>query len=177
MNTTFCSKIAYSITFVCDSGISYHTIPPKKTFSLVLIPYYFCLTSCHLLSSAPPLQLPVDFQERVSTHIEKHGRSGGVTMAMCHSPYSDAVPTAIIAKVLEKPEPGSSCPATRSPSPAPQDGDFLSNNMGTGSTDQLNRRTAYKTSDLYSRLVGLVAFYVHASVCMLLWLKAAKLSK
>lgn len=65
---------------------------------------------------------------------------------MCHSNYSDAVPTAIIAKVLEKPEAGSSCPVTRSPSPQPQDGDFLT---GTGSTDHLNRRIAYKTSDLY----------------------------
>lgn len=67
-------------------------------------------------------------------------------MAMCHSNYSDTVPTAIIAKVLAKPEPGSSCPATRSPSPQPQDGDFLT---GTGSTDHLNRRVSYKTSDLY----------------------------
>lgn len=65
-------------------------------------------------------------------------------MVMCHSNYSDSVPTAIIAKVLEKPEPGSSCPATRSPSPQPQDEDFL-----TGSTDHLNRRISYKTSDLY----------------------------
>lgn len=67
-------------------------------------------------------------------------------MAMCHSNYSDAVPTAIIGKVLEKPEPGNSCPVTRSPSPQPQDVDFLT---GTGSTDHLNRRIAYKTSDLY----------------------------
>lgn len=66
-------------------------------------------------------------------------------MAMC-SNYSDAVPTSVIAKVLEKPEPGSSCPVTRSPSPQPQDGDFLT---GTGSNDHLNRRIAYKTSDLY----------------------------
>ncbi|XP_069008486.1 brain-enriched guanylate kinase-associated protein [Embiotoca jacksoni] len=91
-------------------------------------------------------ELPLDFQERISSHMEKHNRSSSVTMAMCHSNYSDAVPTAIIAKVLEKPEPGSSCPATRSPSPPPEDGDFLT---GTGSTDHLNRRIAYKTSDLY----------------------------
>lgn len=67
-------------------------------------------------------------------------------MAMCHSNYSESVPTAIIAKVLEKPEPERSCPVTRSPSPQPQDGDFLT---GTGSTDHLNRRISYKTSDLY----------------------------
>lgn len=78
--------------------------------------------------------------------MEKHNRGGGTTMAMCHSNYADAVPTSIIAKVLEKPEPGSSCPVTRSPSPQPQDGDFLT---GTGSNNHLNRRIAYKTSDLY----------------------------
>uniref|UniRef100_A0A4W5N6U0 Uncharacterized protein n=1 Tax=Hucho hucho TaxID=62062 RepID=A0A4W5N6U0_9TELE len=81
-------------------------------------------------------ELPIDFQERVSSHMEKQGR--GVTMALCHSPYTDAVPTAVIAKVLEKPEPGSSCPNTRSPSP----------HVG-GGTESLQRRTAYRTSDLY----------------------------
>uniref|UniRef100_A0AAZ3RW70 Brain-enriched guanylate kinase-associated protein n=1 Tax=Oncorhynchus tshawytscha TaxID=74940 RepID=A0AAZ3RW70_ONCTS len=81
-------------------------------------------------------ELPIDFQERVSSHMEKQGR--GVTMALCHSPYSDAVPTAVIAKVLEKPEPGSSCPNTRSPSP-----------HAGGGTESLRRRTAYRTSDLY----------------------------
>ncbi|CAJ1073466.1 brain-enriched guanylate kinase-associated protein [Xyrichtys novacula] len=91
-------------------------------------------------------ELPLDFQERISTHIEKHNRGSGATIPVSHSNYSDAVPTAIIAKVLEKPEPGNSCPVTRSPSPQPQDGDFLT---GTGSTDHLNRRIAYKTSDLY----------------------------
>ncbi|KAM3870721.1 brain-enriched guanylate kinase-associated protein [Diretmus argenteus] len=91
-------------------------------------------------------ELPLDFQERLSSHIEKHNRGSGATMAMSHSTYSDAVPTAIIAKVLEKPEPGSSCPVTRSSSPLPQDGDFLT---GTGSTDHLNRRMSYKGADLY----------------------------
>ncbi|XP_036928633.1 brain-enriched guanylate kinase-associated protein [Acanthopagrus latus] len=91
-------------------------------------------------------ELPLDFQERISSHMEKHNRGSGATMAMCHSNYSDAVPTSIIAKVLEKPEPGSSCPVTRSPSPQPQESDFLT---GTGSTDHLNRRIAYKSSDLY----------------------------
>ncbi|KAF7652903.1 hypothetical protein LDENG_00090920 [Lucifuga dentata] len=91
-------------------------------------------------------ELPLDFQERISSHIEKHNRDSGTTMAMCHSNYSDAVPTSIIAKVLQKPEPGSSCPVTRSPSPQHQDGDFLTE---TGSTEHLNRRIAYKTSDLY----------------------------
>ncbi|XP_060939387.1 brain-enriched guanylate kinase-associated protein-like [Limanda limanda] len=91
-------------------------------------------------------ELPVDFQERISSHMEKHNRGSGSTMAMCHSNYNDAVPTAVIAKVLEKPEPGSSCPVTRSPSPLPPDGVFLT---GSGSTEHLNRRVSYKSSDLY----------------------------
>lgn len=66
-------------------------------------------------------------------------------MPIGHANYPDEVPTTIIAKVLEKPEPGSGSPKTCSPSPH-QDGDFL---IGTGSTDHLNRRVAYKTSDLY----------------------------
>ncbi|CDQ65492.1 unnamed protein product [Oncorhynchus mykiss] len=83
-------------------------------------------------------KLPIDFQERVSSHIEKHGCD--VTMALCHSSYSDAVPTAVIAKVLEKPEPGSSCPVDHKTSPQPlvdegHDHDF--------------RRTAFRTADLY----------------------------
>ncbi|XP_058470854.1 uncharacterized protein LOC131444507 [Solea solea] len=91
-------------------------------------------------------ELPLDFQERISSHMEKHTRGSGATIAMCHSNYTDTVPTSLIAKVLEKPEPGSSCPVTRSPSPQRQDGEFLT---GTGSTDHLNRRIAYKSSDLY----------------------------
>ncbi|XP_060919177.1 brain-enriched guanylate kinase-associated protein isoform X2 [Labrus mixtus] len=91
-------------------------------------------------------ELPLDFQERISSHMEKHNRGGGATVAVSHSNYADAVPTAVIAKVLEKPEPGNSCPVTRSPSPQPQDGDFLT---ATESSDHLNRRIAYKTSDLY----------------------------
>ncbi|XP_028294482.1 brain-enriched guanylate kinase-associated protein isoform X2 [Gouania willdenowi] len=91
-------------------------------------------------------ELPLEFQERISSHMDKHSQNSGVTMAMCHSNYSDTVPTTIIAKVLEKPEPESSRPLTRTPSPQTQEVDFLS---GRGSTDQLNRRVAYKTSDLY----------------------------
>ncbi|XP_077394156.1 uncharacterized protein begain [Festucalex cinctus] len=91
-------------------------------------------------------ELPLDFQERISSHIEKHNQGSEATLAMCHSNYSDAVPTAIIAKILEKPEPGNSCPITRSPSPHPRDGQSLAE---PGSNDHLNRRVAYKTSDLY----------------------------
>ncbi|KAL0969609.1 hypothetical protein UPYG_G00229750 [Umbra pygmaea] len=99
-------------------------------------------------------ELPMDFQERVSTHIEKHGH--GVTMAMCHSPYSDAVPTAVIAKVLQKPEPGNSCPVSPSPSPQTPEDQSVERKfrpdsvaLGAGVTESLQRRTAYRTSDLY----------------------------
>lgn len=64
---------------------------------------------------------------------QRHGRSAAVR----HS-YSDAVPTAVIGRVLEKPEPGRSCPVTRSPSP--QVSEF---------PDKVQRHTAYKSSDLY----------------------------
>lgn len=50
-----------------------------------------------------PFQLPSDFQQRVSLHMEKHGRS----LPSCRPSYADSVPTCVIAKVLEKPEPGS----------------------------------------------------------------------
>ncbi|KAM8915976.1 brain-enriched guanylate kinase-associated protein isoform 2-T2 [Spinachia spinachia] len=91
-------------------------------------------------------ELPLDFQERISSHMEKHKWGSEATVAMAHSNYLDGVPTALIAKVLAKPEPGSSCPATRSPSPLLQDRPYR---PATGSTDQLNRRIAFKTSDLY----------------------------
>lgn len=64
-----------------------------------------------------------------------HGRDKG------HSPYSGA-------KVLEKTEPGSSCPVTRSPSPQPQDPDFLANDE-MNSVDTLQHHAVYKSSDLY----------------------------
>ncbi|XP_029340171.1 brain-enriched guanylate kinase-associated protein isoform X5 [Mus caroli] len=49
--------------------------------------------------------LPSDFQQRVSLHMEKHGCS--LPSALCHPSYADSVPTCVIAKVLEKPDPGS----------------------------------------------------------------------
>ncbi|XP_037551388.1 brain-enriched guanylate kinase-associated protein isoform X2 [Nematolebias whitei] len=90
-------------------------------------------------------ELPLEFQERISSYMEKHNWGRGATASMGHPNYPEEVPTTIIAKILEKPEPGSSSPKRCSPSPH-QDGDFL---IGTGSTDHLNRRIAYKTSDLY----------------------------
>ncbi|XP_066129948.1 brain-enriched guanylate kinase-associated protein isoform X2 [Saccopteryx bilineata] len=50
-------------------------------------------------------ELPLDFQERVSLHMEKHGCS--LPAALCRPAYADSVPACVIAKVLEKPEPGS----------------------------------------------------------------------
>lgn len=70
--------------------------------------------------------------------MEKQGC--GQSVALHHS-CSDAVPTAVIGRVLEKPEPGRSCPVTRSPSPQAQE--FPSG------TDKVQRRAAYKLSDLY----------------------------
>lgn len=90
-------------------------------------------------------QLLTDFQGKASSHLENHGHGRG--KGLCHSPYSDAVST-VIAKVLEKPEPGSSCPVTRSPSPQPQDQDFLANNE-LNSVDTLQHHVIYKSSDLY----------------------------
>lgn len=90
-------------------------------------------------------QLPSAFQEKASSHMENHGHGRG--KGLCHSPYSDAAST-VIAKVLEKPEPGSSCPVTRSPSPQPQDPDILANNE-MNSVDNLQHHVVYKSSDLY----------------------------
>ncbi|XP_063097477.1 brain-enriched guanylate kinase-associated protein isoform X2 [Cavia porcellus] len=50
-------------------------------------------------------ELPSDFQERVSLHLEKHGRS--LPSPICRPAYADSVPTCVIAKVLEKPDPAS----------------------------------------------------------------------
>ncbi|XP_007942792.1 brain-enriched guanylate kinase-associated protein [Orycteropus afer afer] len=50
-------------------------------------------------------ELPSDFQERVNLHVEKHGCS--LPSSLCHPAYADSVPTCVIAKVLEKPDPAS----------------------------------------------------------------------
>ncbi|KAG5846981.1 hypothetical protein ANANG_G00120750 [Anguilla anguilla] len=83
-------------------------------------------------------ELPADFQERLSLHME--------TADLCHSPYSDSVPTTIIGQVLEKPDPGSSL-ASRCASPQPQDARFPLSSPGEGET--LTRRAACRWSDLY----------------------------
>ncbi|KAG2457692.1 BEGIN protein, partial [Polypterus senegalus] len=88
-------------------------------------------------------ELPADFQERVSHHMEKHGC--GISLPLCHSPYSDTVPTSVIAKLLEKPEP-SSAPGSHTSSPLSRDTNPSHNHMG--SSEKLSRRPVYK-SDLY----------------------------
>ncbi|KAM5239925.1 brain-enriched guanylate kinase-associated protein isoform 2-T2 [Hipposideros larvatus] len=50
-------------------------------------------------------ELPADFQERVSLHMEKRGCS--LPSALCHPAYADSVPACVVAKVLEKPDPAS----------------------------------------------------------------------
>ncbi|XP_053330519.1 brain-enriched guanylate kinase-associated protein isoform X3 [Spea bombifrons] len=50
-------------------------------------------------------ELPTDFQERVSQHMEKYGRS--LSVPLCNTSYADSIPTCVIAKVLEKPDPSS----------------------------------------------------------------------
>uniref|UniRef100_A0A8C4VSW7 Brain enriched guanylate kinase associated n=1 Tax=Gopherus evgoodei TaxID=1825980 RepID=A0A8C4VSW7_9SAUR len=50
-------------------------------------------------------ELPSDFQERVSLHLEKHGCS--LSVPLCHASFADNIPTCVIAKVLEKPDPNS----------------------------------------------------------------------
>ncbi|XP_053140624.1 brain-enriched guanylate kinase-associated protein isoform X4 [Hemicordylus capensis] len=49
--------------------------------------------------------LPSEFQERVSIHLEKHGCS--LSVPLCHTSFADNIPTCVIAKVLEKPDPNS----------------------------------------------------------------------
>ncbi|XP_068564444.1 brain-enriched guanylate kinase-associated protein isoform X2 [Cebidichthys violaceus] len=84
-------------------------------------------------------ELPADFQERLTMHMEES--------PLCHT-YSDSVPASLIGKVLEKPDEAcSSSQASRSPSPQTQDHTFILESLGPG--ERLGLRAAYK-SDLYS---------------------------
>nr|XP_033505361.1 brain-enriched guanylate kinase-associated protein isoform X1 [Epinephelus lanceolatus]XP_033505363.1 brain-enriched guanylate kinase-associated protein isoform X1 [Epinephelus lanceolatus]XP_033505364.1 brain-enriched guanylate kinase-associated protein isoform X1 [Epinephelus lanceolatus] len=84
-------------------------------------------------------ELPADFQERLTMHMEES--------PLCHT-YSDSVPASLIGKVLEKPDEAcSSSQASRSPSPQAQDHAFILESLGPG--ERLGLRAAYK-SDLYS---------------------------
>ncbi|XP_029984715.1 brain-enriched guanylate kinase-associated protein [Sphaeramia orbicularis] len=84
-------------------------------------------------------ELPADFQERLTMHMEES--------PLCHT-YADTVPASLIAKVLEKPDEAcSSSQASRSPSPQAQEHAFILESIGPGG--RLGLRAAYK-SDLYS---------------------------
>ncbi|KAK5879866.1 hypothetical protein CesoFtcFv8_022945 [Champsocephalus esox] len=84
-------------------------------------------------------ELPADFQERLTMHLEES--------PLCRT-YSDSVAASLIAKVLEKPDEAcSSSQASRSPSPQTQEHTFVLESLGPG--ERLRLRAAYK-SDLYS---------------------------
>uniref|UniRef100_A0A8C0CFT6 Brain enriched guanylate kinase associated n=1 Tax=Balaenoptera musculus TaxID=9771 RepID=A0A8C0CFT6_BALMU len=50
-------------------------------------------------------ELPSEFQERVSLHMEQQGC--GLPSPLCRPAYADSVPPCVLAKALEKPDPGS----------------------------------------------------------------------
>ncbi|XP_077125404.1 brain-enriched guanylate kinase-associated protein isoform X2 [Ranitomeya variabilis] len=50
-------------------------------------------------------ELPADFQERVSEHLENHGCK--LSVPLSNTSYADSIPICVIAKVLEKPDPSS----------------------------------------------------------------------
>ncbi|XP_026705293.1 brain-enriched guanylate kinase-associated protein isoform X2 [Athene cunicularia] len=83
-------------------------------------------------------ELPSDFQERVSIHLEKHGCS--LSVPLCHTSYADTIPTCVIAKVLEKPDPNSL--SSHLSSPSTRDLNFQD------SAGKLGQRPQYK-SDIY----------------------------
>uniref|UniRef100_A0A8C0HN38 Brain enriched guanylate kinase associated n=1 Tax=Buteo japonicus TaxID=224669 RepID=A0A8C0HN38_9AVES len=83
-------------------------------------------------------ELPSDFQERVSIHLEKHGCS--LSVPLCHTSYADTIPTCVIAKVLEKPDPNNL--SSHLSSPSTRDLNFQD------SAGKLGQRPQYK-SDIY----------------------------
>nr|XP_056707420.1 brain-enriched guanylate kinase-associated protein isoform X1 [Euleptes europaea] len=83
-------------------------------------------------------ELPSEFQERVSIHLEKHGCS--LSVPLCHTSFADNIPTCVIAKVLEKPDPNSL--SSRLSSPSARDLAFQD------SVGKLGPRPQYK-SDIY----------------------------
>ncbi|RLW10530.1 hypothetical protein DV515_00001962, partial [Chloebia gouldiae] len=83
-------------------------------------------------------ELPTDFQERVSIHLEKHGCS--LSVPLCHTSYADTIPTCVIAKVLEKPDPHSL--SSHLSSPSTRDLSFQD------SAGKVGQRPQYK-SDIY----------------------------
>ncbi|XP_077443917.1 brain-enriched guanylate kinase-associated protein isoform X3 [Stigmatopora argus] len=83
-------------------------------------------------------ELPADFQERLSMHMEDS--------PLCRA-YSDSASPSFIGQVLEKREEACSSQASRSPSPHTPEHNFLLETLAQGG--RLGLRAAYK-SDLYS---------------------------
>ncbi|XP_057679349.1 brain-enriched guanylate kinase-associated protein isoform X1 [Corythoichthys intestinalis] len=84
-------------------------------------------------------ELPTEFQERLTMHMEES--------PLCHT-YSDSVSASFIGQVLEKPDEAcSSSQASRSPSPHTPEHNFVLETLAQGG--RLGLRAAYK-SDLYS---------------------------
>lgn len=102
------------------------------------IPILICTLFSYPLCYLSVLQLPSDFQERVSIHLEKHGCS--LSVPLCHTSYADTIPTCVIAKVLEKPDPNSL--SSHLSSPSTRDLNFQD------SAGKLGQRPQYK-SDIY----------------------------
>lgn len=74
----------------------------------------------------------------MSIHLEKHGCS--LSVPLCHTSFADNIPTCVIAKVLEKPDPNSL--SSRLSSPSARDMAFQD------SVGKLGPRPQYK-SDIY----------------------------
>lgn len=102
------------------------------------IPVLICILFSYPLCYLFMLQLPSDFQERVSIHLEKHGCS--LSVPLCRTSYADTIPTCVIAKVLEKPDPNSL--SSHLSSPSTRDLNFQD------SAGKLGQRPQYK-SDIY----------------------------
>ncbi|XP_018089172.2 brain-enriched guanylate kinase-associated protein isoform X2 [Xenopus laevis] len=87
-------------------------------------------------------ELPADFQERVSQHLENHGCS--LSVPLSNTTYADSIPTCVIAKVLEKPDPGS---VSSHPSSASMR-DLSYEQGGQAPEEKLHQRQQFK-SEIY----------------------------
>ncbi|KAJ0026631.1 hypothetical protein NQD34_017631 [Periophthalmus magnuspinnatus] len=106
-----------------------------------------CSLAAQLLQCRAQLdELPTDFQERMTLHMEEEEEETPL--------YSDPVPASHLSPSLDKPDDGgSSSQGSRSPSPPgplphPQEHTFILESLG-GPGGRLGLRAAYK-SDLYS---------------------------
>ncbi|XP_039195604.1 brain-enriched guanylate kinase-associated protein isoform X2 [Crotalus tigris] len=108
-----------------DFGILVQDLSTSWDFSVLFCFLLFCYGATRMpfggpadisLLCLPNLlnQLPAEFQERVSLHLEKHGCS--LSVPLCHTSFADNIPTCVIAKVLEKPDPNNLSPHMSSPS-------------------------------------------------------------